>query len=114
MHSYHRIAAAGILIVLLTSLTGCDTIVTVTDEQRIVGTWKGPWTLSLYSNGDARFSGLFSNNRGKWKILPGKRLEVRWDDAIIEPLQEWKYDINGDTLTLAGTDLKYELKRESN
>ncbi|SRR5581483_7134607 len=91
---------------------GCDKVSQMSDENKMAGKWNGPMgqRWEFYSNGDARFHGTFSNNRGKWKILTGQRLEIRWEDAIIEPLQEFKYSFKGKNLILTGTNLAYELE----
>ena len=98
-------------LLLLTS--GCDKISGVSDKSKITGNWKaayGATKWEFYSNGDARFHGVLSNNRGHWKILTGNRIEIRWDDALVEPIQEFKYSFIGKKLVLTGSSIAYELE----
>jgi hypothetical protein len=85
----------------------------MTDAQRLIGKWEGISTLEFYSNGDFRDQALLVTWNGKWKILEGNRLELKYDSSLA-PDVTWDYSFSGDKLTLtfpAGLKGSNEYKR---
>jgi hypothetical protein len=84
--------------------------VAVTDEQRIQGKWKGsPSSLEFFSDGKFKEYAALATHDGKWQMLDGKRLKLIMDSQWM-PDSEWRYEIDGDKLTL--TDMRGNVKLE--
>ena len=84
--------------------------VTMTDEQRIQGKWKGELSsLEFFPEGRFREYAALATHDGKWQMLEGKRLKLVMDSQWL-PDSEWRYEIAGDKLTL--TDMRGNVKLE--
>jgi hypothetical protein len=116
-----RSAVLGALLVAVACcafVPGCGYVTALTDSQLIVGTWEntsGMETLEFYSNGDFEDRALLGSTRGTWKMPGDQRLQMEMPGIFYGKINgEWKYELNGDKLTLTSSNgwLKYEFRRK--
>jgi len=76
----------------------------VADSQLILGKWKqqdGPLSLEFHSDGTLREERALNTGKGTWKILPGRKIELKIEGVIWgENEVTMRYDLSGDELVL--------------
>jgi hypothetical protein len=90
--------------------------VQITDEQRILGKWRqdnGAMSLEFFPDGTLREERALNTGKGTYKILPGKKLELKIEGVLWGTNEALvRYDITGDEFTIspdagAGLTLRY-------